>query len=70
MDATKQKEKFVEAVYDNSYIAELNNQINELKHNIELKDTKLELMDKDILLEKQKNEILEMKLMIMARQLD
>jgi len=63
--------KFIEVVYENigskfsghtaefnKKVSELNNQINELKHTIQLKD-------KDILYEKQKNEILELKLQVL-----
>ena len=52
----------------NNKIIELEKHILKLKHQIELKDKDLELKQKDILLANQKNELLEMKLLMLKTQ--
>lgn len=52
----------------NNKIIELEKHILKLKHQIELKDKDLELKDKDVLLANQKNELLEMKLLMLKTQ--
>ena len=52
----------------NNKIIQLEKYILELKHQLELKDKDLELKQKDILLANQKNELLEMKLLMLKTQ--
>jgi len=52
----------------NNKIIQLEKYILELKHQLELKDKDLELKEKDILLANQKNELLEMKLLMLKTQ--